>query len=407
MSLYKYFKKTTGDEAFLPDPSGPLSTKVPSSTIAMANKEVVKVLGSTNEESNPAWASRGQYKSFTPVEKATIAKYAIEVGVTKAISKLQHQYPGRKLKEPTVRLWVTKYKQELHFSRLRAGKSASPPPITKLENKKRGRPLLIGMELDNQVQSYVSKLREKGGVVNSSIVQSAPIGIVMSHDANLLKCNGGHIEITKFWALSLLQRMGFVKRRSTTKCKISVADVEEKKAQFLYDIQVITTIDDIPPELVINWDNTGINYVPISNWTMAAVGSKRVEICGVDDKRQITPVFAGTLNGHFLPPQLIYQGKTTKCLLTVSFPQTWHVTHTSNHWANEVTTEAYINEILLPYITSIRECKGVTSSALVIFDRFKGQCTPLILSLLSSNNSYSSGPRQLHRSFTTPRCQCK
>lgn len=58
----------------------------------------------------------------------------------------------------------------------------------------------------------------------------------------------------------------------------------------------------------------------------------------------------------------------------------------THHWANEVTTEAYINEILLPYITSIRECKGVTSSALVIFDRFKGLCTPRTLSLLSSNN---------------------
>ena len=91
MSLYKYFKKTTGDEAFLPDPSGPLSTKVPSSTIAMANKEVMKVLGSTNEESNLARANRGQYESFTPVEKATIAKYAIEIGVTKAISKLEHE----------------------------------------------------------------------------------------------------------------------------------------------------------------------------------------------------------------------------------------------------------------------------------------------------------------------------
>ena len=83
---------------------------------------------------------------------------------------------------------------------------------------------------------------------------------------------------------------------------------------------------------------------------------------------------------------MIYQGKTTKCLPTVYFPKTWHVAHTPNHWANEVTTEAYINEILLPYITSIRECKGVTSSALIIFDRLKGQCTPCILYLLSSNN---------------------
>ena len=46
-------------------------------------------------------------------------------------------------------------------------------------------------------------------------------------------------------------------------------------------------------------------------------GSKRVEIAGIDDKRQITAVFAGTLVGDFLPPQLIYQGKTKKSLPSV------------------------------------------------------------------------------------------
>ena len=39
---------------------------------------------------------------------------------------------------------------------------------------------------------------------------------------------------------------------------------------------------------------------------MEKEGSKRVEIVGVDDKRQITAVFAGSLAGDFLPPQLIF-----------------------------------------------------------------------------------------------------
>ena len=34
-----------------------------------------------------------------------------------------------------------------------------------------------------------------------------------------------------------------------------------------------------------------MHYVPVSSWTMAKEGSKRVEICGMDDKRQITAVF--------------------------------------------------------------------------------------------------------------------
>ena len=55
---------------------------------------------------------------------------------------------------------------------------------------------------------------------------------------------------------------------------------------------------DIPSTLIINWDHAGINIVPVSNWTMATEGSKRVEISGLGDKRQITAVFAGTLSGE-------------------------------------------------------------------------------------------------------------
>lgn len=61
-------------------------------------------------------------------------------------------------------------------------------------------------------------------------------------------------------------------------------------------------MEDIPNELVINWDHTGIHYVPVSNWTMATECLKRIEVKGLGDKRQLTAVFAASLAGHFLPP---------------------------------------------------------------------------------------------------------
>jgi len=48
---------------------------------------------------------------------------------------------------------------------------------------------------------------------------------------------------------------------------------------------------------------------------MAQKGSKRVEVFGIDDKRQITATFAASLSGNFLPIQLIYEGKTSSQLL--------------------------------------------------------------------------------------------
>ena len=59
--------------------------------------------------------------------------------------------------------------------------------------------------------------------------------------------------------------------------------------------------------------------------------SKRDELFGLQDKWQITAVFAGFMSSSFLPPQIIYQGKTSRCLPTTSFPKGWSITYSKNH----------------------------------------------------------------------------
>ena len=132
--------------------------------------------------------------------------------------------------------------------------------------------------------------------------------------------------------------MGTVKRRANTKAKVTVEEFDETKKLLLLDIKNTTHMDEIPPQLIINWDHTGINYVPVSSWTMEAPGTKWVEIIGNDDKQQLTAVLGCSMSGDFLPPQLIYQGKTKKCLPHFQFPDSWDVTYSENHWANENTT---------------------------------------------------------------------
>ena len=68
---------------------------------------------------------------------------------------------------------------------------------------------------------------------------------------------------------------------------------------------------------------------------MEAPGTKRVEIIGKDDKWQLTAVLGCSMSGDFLPSQLIYQGKTKRCLSHFQFPHSWDVTYSENHWANE------------------------------------------------------------------------
>ena len=59
--------------------------------------------------------------------------------------------------------------------------------------KKSGHPLLLGEELDKRVQAYLISMPESGAVVNTAITIACAVGVVKSHDSNLLECNGGHI----------------------------------------------------------------------------------------------------------------------------------------------------------------------------------------------------------------------
>ena len=95
---------------------------------------------------------------------------------------------------------------------------------------------------------------------------------------------GGPITLTKAWAVSLLKRMNFT-------CSMPLENFTREKERFLQEIIDVIEMEEVPPELIFNWDQKGLNLVPASSWTMATKGSKRVKLKGLTDKRQITTIF--------------------------------------------------------------------------------------------------------------------
>ena len=123
-------------------------------------------------------------------------------------------------------------------------------------------------------------------------------GIVRNVDSNLLACNGGHILITKFWAQSLLSRMGFVKRRCNTKAKWPlrlVQNFDEIKAQFLLDIKTVISFEEIPACSASDKRGFIMYLLGPALWTKKDP-NMQVEIVACDDKRQITSMLAGRLH---------------------------------------------------------------------------------------------------------------
>ena len=74
----------------------------------------------------------------------------------------------------------------------------------------------------------------------------------------------------------------------------------ENNLFFLTYINRVITQQNIPPELVLNADQTSCSYISMGKMTMAS---------WLTDKRNIILTSTISLLGHFLPMQFIYQGE--------------------------------------------------------------------------------------------------
>ena len=200
MSILQYFARKGG----LPDPQGELSSTLPPSAIAMANSEI--------EKSNSCQSrKRGPYVQYSAKERAEIGKYACTNGIA-ATSRVFSRKLGHQVSKTTIVSIKKAYLEQKQLQEQEVGCGSVRGEVKLLPCKQRGRPLLLGA-LDRKVQLLLEKIRSSGGVVNTRIALAAAKGIVMYYSPSFLVENGGHTELIRNWAMSILQRMNFVKTK--------------------------------------------------------------------------------------------------------------------------------------------------------------------------------------------------
>ena len=243
------------------------------------------------------------------------------------------------MNESTARTFKKKYESELDDAK-RQGR-AKP---TSIPLKPQGRPLLLG-KLNGLVQQYILAASNRGNVISRNIAVSAA-KVIMERYPRLI----GSVDIeSSHWAQSLFRRMGFRRRQATTsKLEIPEGTLKEIKMLFHHDIVTKVAKFNIPDSLIIN-------RVPVGSTTLAKKNSKTVTIKGSTDKRTITATFAISIRGDFLPMQLIYGGKTKKCLPRFKFPEKLSLSYNKTHYSNEKEACKFIEEILKPYIKQVIE----------------------------------------------------
>ena len=319
-----------------------------------------------------------EYNRYTPQQRAEIAEYARVHGNTKAAKHFSEKL-NMCIDESSVRNMKKQLVKRLKFD--------GADTVESLPTEQRGRPTFLG-EHEEDILKYVTSLRESGGIVNVSIMQSAVRGIIMHKEKCLLAEFGGSLVINRTLAYSLLKRFGLVKRKGTKAARATPANFPILKEEYLARITKLVADHKIPDSLLINWDQTGIKLVPVSEWTMAKKGSNQVAITGLGDKRLITGVLACAASGEVLPPQLLYGGRSDACHPKYKFPVGWDIHHSENHWSNKDTMTRYVDKVIIPHVEMVRERDDlpIKQHAVCIFDVFAAHRNDELVQKLRGKN---------------------
>lgn len=237
-------------------------------------------------------------------------------------------------------------------------------------DERRGDLFLLG-DMDEMVQQqqHLRSLSKKGSVIKTTVADATARALIIrySHVA-------GNVDVeSSSWDKGLFARMNYARRRKTWS-KVDIPENARKKIEFLFLHEIVSKEENhkIPSELIINKDQTPLQYVPL-----APRGETSVTIESSADKRIITGTFAITLYGEFLPIQLIYGGKFSQSLPRFKFPEDFSLSVNPKHISDTTVSLKFLKDIINSYAEKKKKSLKCAEDqkVLVVMDVFTGQMT--------------------------------
>ena len=168
-----------------------------------------------------------------------------------------------------------------------------------------------------------------------------------------------------------------------------ILDGAPKEAELLYLHEIVSSVKK---HCKLRLDTIKICSKFLYGKKIAQKFSSSLEIVDSGYKRSITATFVVTLDGRFLPMQLIYDVKTDKSIPRVDFSREFSLSVNPKHFSNTDKSIKIINEILNPYFESQRKELGLDERfpVLLILDVFRIQMTHEVTLLLREKISFLS-----------------
>ena len=267
-------------------------------------------------------------------------------------------------------------------------------------NDARGRPpALPEAVLLMIIAAFTSVLSARATIVSAPMLQPIAIGcIVAAGHAKLLNegraAKRGRFVCGIAFVRQIMKERGWRSVKPQGDTRKVPSNWEALCWQMVLRLAYFVFVHQIPKNLVVNADHTGIMYTQLKGkmWiTKQQADAKDKSVRNHGDKRQFTLLASTAASGTTLPHQAVVAGTTSACL--PKFPGTTYTATlvaknkqaikagekgkvsachvlkgaapsvvnigsfcaTVNHWSDDITTRAYVSDILVPYYKSVIE----------------------------------------------------
>ena len=165
---------------------------------------VLSVERMVDPDDSTSTRKRRNKNHYSPEMRAKIGKYASENGNLRAINHFKEQVSN--LSESTVRTFKQAYEKKLKEKKKQGGAHAQVT-VTSIPEDTRGRPPIL-LDLDKKLITLLKSIRNRGGVVNFSVVKASALALIKSSPTKDFR----GFEPTSSWVRSVYRRCKFSRR---------------------------------------------------------------------------------------------------------------------------------------------------------------------------------------------------
>ena len=253
----------------------------------------------------------------------------------------------------------------------------------------RGRPNALPLALSEKLlATLASVVNARACIYSASLLQPIAIGTILaSQDGHQLLNDGRAGKANFCCSIQFIRRLmksnGWRNVKPQGDTRKLPSNWNDQRWRFVLRLAYLVFAHAIPQSLVVNADHTGIMFTPFkgSTWiTSDMVAAKDKSVQGHGEKRQFTLLASTSAAGHMLNHQLVVQGRSLACLpaddawkydtcdsalnskgslsscfslrvrdMVSPLANISSCCCTSNHWSDDVTSRAYVTDVLVPY----------------------------------------------------------